>query len=93
LDSRVTALTPTYFIVANKMFGKLEPIHSIHKENGLVLIEKRRHMDPFIISLVILVALDLAVLRWGFDSRDGIDSHEWEWRGSTFFPEYHYEGC
>ena len=32
-------------------------------------------MELFI-SLVILFALDLAALRWGFDSRDGIDSHE-----------------
>ena len=34
-------------------------------------------MELFIISLIILVALDLAALRWGFDSRDGIDSHQW----------------
>ena len=50
-------------------------------------------MELFIISLIILVALDLAVLRWGFDSRDGIDSHEWERRGSTFFPTYPYQSC
>jgi hypothetical protein len=86
LDNLGLALIVTYFIAANTKFRKLAPIHSIHKENGSVLIEKRRHMEPFIISLVILVALDLAVLRWGFDSRDGIDSHEWERSGSTFFP-------
>ena len=45
-------------------------------------------MELFIISLMILVALDLAALHWGFDSRDGIDSHEWKRRGSTFFPTY-----
>lgn len=33
-------------------------------------------MELFIL-LVILVALDLAALRWGFDSRDRIDSHKW----------------
>ena len=49
-------------------------------------------MELFIISLIVLVALDLAALRWGFDSRDGIDSHEWERRGSTFFPAHHYRG-
>lgn len=38
-------------------------------------------MELFIL-LVILVALDVAALRWGFDSRDRIDSHEWE-RGSS----------
>jgi hypothetical protein len=47
-------------------------------------------MELFIMSLVLLVALDLAVLRWGFDSRDGLDSHEWERRNSTSFPTRHY---
>jgi len=46
-------------------------------------------MELFFISLVILVALDLVVLRWGFDSRDGIDSHEWERRNSTSSPTHH----
>jgi hypothetical protein len=32
-------------------------------KNGLVIIEKRRHME-LLISLVILFALDLAALRW-----------------------------
>jgi hypothetical protein len=47
-------------------------------------------MELFIISLAILVVLDLAVLRWGFDSRDGTDSHEWERRNSTSFPTCHH---
>ena len=38
-------------------------------------------MELFIL-LVILVALDLTALRWGFDSRDRISCHEWE-RGSS----------
>ena len=40
-------------------------------------------MELFIITLMILVALDLAAWRWGFDSRDVIDSHEYERRGSS----------
>jgi hypothetical protein len=40
-------------------------------------------MELFIIPLILLVALDLAALCWGFDSRDRIDSHEWERRGSS----------
>lgn len=48
-------------------------------------------MELFII-LILLVALDLAALRCGFDSRDGIDSNEWERRSSTFFPTSHYQG-
>jgi hypothetical protein len=50
-------------------------------------------MESFIISLNVLIVLDLAALRWSFDSRDGIDSHEWERSGSAFFPAYHYQSC
>ncbi len=39
-----------------------------------------------ILLLVALVLFDLAALRWGVDTTDGIDSPEWErrrtWRGS-----------
>jgi hypothetical protein len=61
--------------------------------NGWVLREKRRPMELFISSLVLLVALDLAALRWGFDSRDGIESHGWERRNSTSLPTGRDEGC
>jgi len=37
-------------------------------------------MAMFIIFLVLLIVLALAATRWGFDSRDGIDSREWERR-------------
>jgi hypothetical protein len=47
-------------------------------------------MELLIISLIVLIALDLAALRWGFDSRDWIDSREWQHRSNTFFPEHHY---
>ncbi|HLZ58010.1 MAG TPA: hypothetical protein VKR06_13810 [Ktedonosporobacter sp.] len=47
-------------------------------------------MELLIIALIVLIALDLAALRWGFDSRDQINSREWEHRSSTFFPTYHY---
>jgi hypothetical protein len=43
-------------------------------------------MEEFLIVLALLIALDLASLRWGFDSTDKIDSPEWErrsiWRAS-----------
>lgn len=32
----------------------------------------------FAIFVLILILLDLAALRWGVDSRDGIDSPEWQ---------------
>jgi hypothetical protein len=32
------------------------------------------------VLLLAFVAFDLAVLRWGVDSRDGVQSQEWERR-------------
>ena len=46
------------------------------ERNGLMHTEKRIQMELFIISLIVLIVFDLAALRWGFDSRNGIDSHE-----------------
>jgi hypothetical protein len=40
-------------------------------------------MDTLFLLVVLpvaLIALDLAALRWGFDSSDGINSPEWERR-------------
>lgn len=37
-------------------------------------------MEIIIILLVLLVAFDLAALCWGCDSRDSINSPEWEKR-------------
>jgi hypothetical protein len=39
-------------------------------------------MDLFIILYIViaLIILDIAALRWGVDSSDGIDSHEWRRR-------------
>ena len=42
-------------------------------------------METIFILLVVLLALDVAALKRGFDSRDGVGSPEWErlhdWRG------------
>jgi len=40
--------------------------------------ERKTIMLTFIIFLVLLIVFNLAAMRWGFDSRDGIDSPEWE---------------
>jgi hypothetical protein len=48
------------------------------KGTGLMNAEKRIQMELFIILLMVLIVFDLAALRWGFNSRDGIDSHEKE---------------
>ena len=37
-------------------------------------------MDAIFISLVVTIALGLLAQKWGFDSRDGMDSPEWERR-------------
>ena len=37
-----------------------------------------------IFILVFLVALDIAALRWGFNSSDGVNSPEWERRQRWF---------
>jgi sensor domain CHASE-containing protein len=42
--------------------------------------ERKTIMAMFIIFLVLLIALAFAANRWGFDSRDGIDSLEWQKR-------------
>lgn len=42
-------------------------------------------MEVVTILLVALIVLDIAALRWGVDSTDGINSPEWErrkYRGS-----------
>jgi hypothetical protein len=37
-------------------------------------------MEEMIILLIALIVLDIAALRWGIDSTDGINSPEWERR-------------
>lgn len=37
-------------------------------------------METILLLLVIVLMLDLAALRWGYDSRDRFDSLEWEKR-------------
>ena len=34
-------------------------------------------MGVAIVAMVLLIVLDLAALRWGYDSRDGFQSPEW----------------
>jgi hypothetical protein len=41
-------------------------------------------MEFIILSLIGLIVLDIAALRWGFDSRDSINSAEWERRKFSF---------
>jgi len=45
----------------------------------------KENMMEFVIGLLIgLVVFDLVALRWGLDSKDNVDSPEWERRQRWF---------
>jgi hypothetical protein len=54
--------------------------------------EKTRKKEPtmimFIIFVALLFTLDFTAMRWGFDSRDGLDSSEWQRRAMFAFPSH-----
>jgi hypothetical protein len=39
-------------------------------------------MEPLLILIMLVVILDIASLRWGFDSTEKLDSPEWERRAT-----------
>jgi len=45
-------------------------------------------MMIFVIFVALLVTLDLASMIWGFESRDGMDSSEWQRRANLAFPSH-----
>jgi phosphatidylglycerophosphate synthase len=51
--------------------------------------ERKTIMTMFFIFLILLIALALVANRWGFDSRDGIDSAEWEKRMNRSSSPHH----
>jgi hypothetical protein len=50
--------------------------HACVKLNAEKTRKKEQTMIVFIIFVVLLFTLDFAALRWGFDSRDGLDSKD-----------------
>ncbi len=40
-------------------------------------------METLLILIMLVVVLDIASLRWGYDSTEKIDSPEWERRAAT----------
>jgi hypothetical protein len=50
--------------------------HSLVKLNAEKIRKKAQTMILFIF-VVLLFTLDFAAMRWGFDSRDGLNSSEW----------------
>ncbi len=46
-------------------------------------------MDILLLLLVIVLLFDIAALRWGADSRDGLHSPEWQRRSAWFLPVDH----
>jgi hypothetical protein len=45
-------------------------------------------MMIFVLFVALLITLDVAALIWGFDSRDGLDSEEWQRRANLAFPSH-----
>jgi hypothetical protein len=59
--------------------------YKLHSNPYSRLLKQTEGIMEFIIGLlIIVVVLDIATLRWGFDSTDGINSLEWlrrqEWK-------------
>jgi hypothetical protein len=50
--------------------------------------KKKHTMMIFVIFVALLVTLDLAAMIWGFESRDGMDSLEWQRRAHLAFPSH-----
>ncbi len=58
-------------------FAKIVHLHRHHRT---IDTYKEKSMATSIIFVVALILLDLLAWRWGFDSRDSIESIEWERR-------------
>ena len=59
--------------------------YKLHSNLYSRLLKQTEGIMEFIIGLlIIVVVLDIATLRWGFDSTDGLNSLEWlrrqEWK-------------
>jgi hypothetical protein len=50
--------------------------------------KKKHTMMMFLIFVALLFTLDFAAMRWGFDSRDGLNSSEWQRRAILKFPSH-----
>ena len=49
------------------------------------LVRKEEHMIMLAIVFILIIVLDVVALRWGYDSRDGIDCAEWKRRREWAF--------
>jgi hypothetical protein len=47
---------------------------------------KKKTMIIFVIFVALLVTLDVAAMIWGFESRDSLDSSEWQRWAILEFP-------
>ena len=58
----------------------------LHLPIALMTYKKEIIMETLLIVIMLFIVLDMASLRWGFDSTDRINSPEWkrrqEWGGS-----------
>jgi hypothetical protein len=49
---------------------------------------KKQTMIIFVIFVALLVTLDFAAMIWGFESRDRLNSSEWQRRAILEFPSH-----
>ena len=66
----------------NQMIGFSLP--ELLRRYSYILLYKENKMQFIILSLIGLIVIDIAALRWGFDSRDNINSAEWKLRKCSF---------
>jgi hypothetical protein len=62
--------------------------HSFVKLKAEKTRKKEQTMIIFVIFVALLVTLDVAAMIWGFESRDGMDSSEWQRRANLAFPSH-----
>ena len=43
-------------------------------------------MGTILVLLIVMVAFALAAMRWGYESRDGLESQEWKRREQDAWP-------
>jgi hypothetical protein len=53
-------------------------------------VRKEKHMIMLAIVFILIIVLNVGALRWGYDSRDGIDSAEWKRRREWAFSHRQY---
>jgi hypothetical protein len=65
--------------------------HSVVQLHAEKTRKKAHTMILFIIFFALLITLDIAAMCWGFESRAGMNSSEWQRRAMLEFPSHRME--